>query len=65
MSKLSEFFTRTRGKVARPWADAAGDRHAEANAEIEAETSHKPDQPLLDAVEHEVRRQHKDIPGDT
>jgi hypothetical protein len=64
MSKLSEFWTRTKGKVARPWAQAAGDRHAEANNAIEAETGHKPDPPLLDAVEHEVRRQHNDIEGD-
>ncbi|MCU1467545.1 MAG: hypothetical protein JWM72_3473 [Actinomycetia bacterium] len=61
MSKLSEFLTRAKGKVARPWADAAGDRHSEANAAIEAETGHKPDDQLLDAVEHEVRRRHGDI----
>lgn len=60
MSKLSEFLIRTKGKVARPWAEAAGDRHSEANAAIEAETGHKPDDQLLDAVEHEVRSQHHD-----
>jgi hypothetical protein len=61
MSKLREFWTRTKGKVARPWAEAAGDRHAEASAAIQAETGRKPDEPLLGAVEDEVRRQHNDI----
>ena len=61
MSKLSELWTRTKGKVARPWADAAGDRHAEANATIEAETGHRPDPTSLHEVEHDVRRRHHDI----
>ncbi|MDQ1434842.1 MAG: hypothetical protein QOF59_1658 [Actinomycetota bacterium] len=61
MSKLSEMWTRTKGKVARPWAEAAGDRRSEANAAIEAETGHKPDAKSLDEVEHEVRRRHNDI----
>jgi uncharacterized protein YjbJ (UPF0337 family) len=64
MSKLSEIWTRTKGKVARPWAKAAGDRHAEASAAVEAATGRKPDAPLVDAVEHEVRRQYKDIDGE-
>ncbi|MDQ1380795.1 MAG: hypothetical protein QOJ71_1514 [Actinomycetota bacterium] len=61
MSKLTEWLTRTKGKVARPWAEAAGDRRSEANAEIESETGHKPDTEVLSEVEHETRRRHHDI----
>jgi hypothetical protein len=61
MSKFNEFLTRAKGKVTRPWAEAAGDRRSEANAEVEAETGHKPDEQELEEVEHDVRRRYKDI----
>ena len=61
MGKLSELWTRAKGKATKPIADAAGDRRAEAKAELEAETGHKPDEATLEAFEHEMRRKHGDI----
>ncbi|MDP9334132.1 MAG: hypothetical protein M3Q30_12610 [Actinomycetota bacterium] len=63
MGRLSEVWTRMKGKATRPIADAAGDRRSEAKAELEAHTGHKPDQHELDAVEDETRRRHGDIQG--
>jgi hypothetical protein len=61
MGKLSEIWTRMKGKATRPIADAAGDRRSEAKAELEAHTGRKPEEDELHAVEDETRRRHGDI----
>jgi hypothetical protein len=62
MGKLSELWIRAKGKATKPIADLAGDRRSEAKAAFEAETGHKPDEPTLEAIEHETRRKHGDLP---
>ena len=57
----SEAFTRVKGKVTKPIADAAGDRRSEAKAAVEAKTGHEPTETVLEAAEHETRRQHGDV----
>jgi hypothetical protein len=56
-------WTRLKGRVAKPYAGAAGDRRAEAKNELEAQTGDKPEAGVLDVVEQAERRKHRDIPG--
>ena len=53
-------WTRLKGKLMRPVADAAGDRHAEAKAHLEASTGTEPDAASIDAVQDHVRERHHD-----
>ena len=55
------FLTRLKGRVTKPIADAAGDRKSEAKNEVEARTGRKPDESVIESVEHEQRRKHGDI----
>jgi hypothetical protein len=61
MSKLNEKITRIKGKVTRPIAQAAGDRHSEAKNAVEANTGKKPEDATLDAAEHATRAKHNDV----
>ena len=53
-------FTRLKGKLVRPVADAAGDRRAEAKAHLEAATGDKPDNAAVDDEKVVVRERHHD-----
>lgn len=61
MASSESLWVRLKGKLVRPYAKAAGDRHSEAKAKLEAESGHKPPAPLLDATEHELRRDYHDL----
>jgi hypothetical protein len=61
MRKAPSWWTRLKGKLERPLADAAGDRRAEAKAEFRAATGHDPDDKTVDVEEQSVRARHGDI----
>ncbi len=61
MASSDSLLVRLKGKLVRPYAKAAGDRHSEAKAKLEAESGHKPPERTIDATEHELRRQYHDL----
>lgn len=61
MGKLKRKLTRLKGRVVEPWSDAAGDRHSEAKAHIEAETGRVPDEREIEQVKHEIKVERGDI----
>jgi len=56
------YWTRLKGKFVRPIAEAAGDRHAEAKAHLEASTGTEPEPAAVDEAQDDVRKRHHDIP---
>jgi hypothetical protein len=63
--KEDSIWTRLKGKLTRPLADAAGDRRAQAKAEIEAATGKVPDDDTIDAVQQVVRKRQGDTDPST
>jgi len=61
MAKPGSFWSRLKGKVTRPVAEAAGDRHSEAKAEVRARTGHEPTDATTEVVERVARERHGDI----
>jgi hypothetical protein len=61
MRNVGTWWTRLKGRLERPLADAAGDRRAEAKAEARMVTGHEPDDITVDVEEQEVRTRHGDI----
>ena len=60
MSKKGNFWIRWKGRMTETMADAAGDRHSEAKARLEAQTGQIPDDDTVDTVERKVRQRHGD-----
>ena len=60
MGNGASLWTRIKGKIMRPVADAAGDREAEAKAEHEAQTGREPDRQTLHVVKEHIRERHHD-----
>ncbi len=60
MANRGRLWTRVKGSVMRPVANAAGDREAEAKAEHEARTGREPDGTTLHVVREQVRERHRD-----
>jgi hypothetical protein len=63
MSTTGSVWTRLKGKLIRPIADAAGDRHSEAKAHLEASTGQTPEDETIKNVEQVVRQRHGDTDG--
>jgi len=61
MAKPGSFWSRLKGKVTRPVAEAAGDRHSEAKAEVRARTGHEPADATIEVAELVVGERHGDI----
>ena len=61
MSNEGNRWIRLKGRLTRSIANAAGDRHSEAKAELEEFTGRKPDEATVDAVEKKVRVRHHDM----
>lgn len=61
MTKSASMWTRLKGKVIRPVADAAGDRQAEAKADVQAHTGREPDDAAVETTEQKVRERHGDV----
>ena len=61
MTSSENPLVRLKGKLVRPYTKAAGDRHSEAKAKLEAESGHKPAEGTVDATEHDLRHDYRDI----
>jgi hypothetical protein len=60
MSNQGSLWTRIKGKVIRPVAEAAGDRDAEAKARFEVSRGREPTDAEVAARREEVRARHHD-----